>query len=205
MLLKEIIENYLSGSLGNYVDFACGTGRIISAVEQYATNSIGVDVSETMINEARRKCKRTEFFVQDVTKQPLTLPTIDVATAFRFFGNAQQELRKSVLQFLHSTLRTGGHLILNNHRNPHSVQNRLFSLTGGQHEMDLTYGKLRKLLEEQGFQIAMTFGIGGWILRHSFARREIFESAMSETFEKVSRILIPPSLCPDMIVIAKKL
>jgi SAM-dependent methyltransferase len=203
-VLLEIVEKTLNGNLGNYVDFACGTGRIISSLEKCATKSIGVDVSQSMVDIAKEKCERTQFFIKDVTKERLDFPPIDVVTSFRFFGNAQQELRDSVLQYLHSILRKDGLLILNNHRNPVSISNRLFSLSGGDHEMDLTYDKLRESLNRQGFTVLKTLGIGGWIFRHSFQRKEILESKMANVLERVSRVVVPTSLCPDMILIAKK-
>ena len=84
------------------------------------------------------------------------------------------------------------------------ISNRLFSLSGGDHEMDLTYDKLRESLNRQGFTVLKTLGIGGWIFRHSFQRKEILESKMANVLERVSRVVVPTSLCPDMILIAKK-
>ncbi len=40
-----------------YLDFACGTGRVISYVENFVESSHGIDISQEMLNIASKKTK----------------------------------------------------------------------------------------------------------------------------------------------------
>ena len=50
--LQEIVPN-LFAEKPRYLDFACGTGRITSVVAPMTAECTGVDVSESMLAEAR--------------------------------------------------------------------------------------------------------------------------------------------------------
>src|SRR6266568_3188375 len=67
--LKDIISKYFSDKIDSYLDFACGTGRIISSIEQFATYSCGIDISESMLQSARSKSSKSVFFCLDLTKE----------------------------------------------------------------------------------------------------------------------------------------
>src|SRR6185295_8842136 len=129
-----------------YLDFACGTGRITEMMAPLAQESIGVDVSGTMLEVARVKCPHVRFMESDLTRDNLDIGLFDMVTAFRFFGNAQDELRSAALKAVVALLRPGGHLVINSHRNPLSLAAVLNRATGGSDDMDLHYFKLKRLL-----------------------------------------------------------
>jgi ubiquinone/menaquinone biosynthesis C-methylase UbiE len=168
--LDYALARVLPAKPRRYLDFACGTGRITRQVEDSALESFGVDISASMLAQARRKCPRTTFFEADVTRQPLALGQFDLVTSFRFFGNAQDELRVAALRAINGLLHEGGYLIINNHRNPNALQARLHRLTGGEDDMDLTPHKLYRLLEEAGFEVVWQSAIGFWIWRSALAQ-----------------------------------
>ena len=141
--LERAVQRLFPASLPRYLDFACGTGRITRRVEAMATESYGVDLSQTMLDAARAKCCRTHFVCADLSKDSLQLGEFDLITAFRFFGNAQDELRDSAMAAIRRHLRLGGYLIINNHRNPRSM---LAAWRRNTREMDLSYSKLKSLL-----------------------------------------------------------
>src|SRR5688500_16110062 len=149
--LLRIIPQLFPTGKPRCLDFACGTGRVTSRVEPMASESYGVDVSESMLNSARAKCRSTTFVCADLTKEDVDLGTFDVVTAFRFFGNAQDELRASALHAIHRRLRPGGYLVMNNHRNPNSFLAVWRRLAVGKAEMDLSLHKLKSLLRAHGF------------------------------------------------------
>ena len=99
-ILAKTVQSLFPNKVPRYLDFACGTGRILSTVAQYAEASFGIDVSESMVSEAKQKSANTEFFITDLTSSQAPVADIDLITAFRFFGNAEQELRQSVLKAL---------------------------------------------------------------------------------------------------------
>lgn len=68
-LITKIVGAYFPNRIPRYLDFACGTGRVTSVVAPSAVASFGIDVSGTMIDEARRKLPGTTFLVTDITRQ----------------------------------------------------------------------------------------------------------------------------------------
>lgn len=119
-LLHSLLTD-LRNSVGeNCLDFACGTGRITQLAEGIFPSVVGVDVSATMLTQARLNCSKASLIEQDITSSALDRK-FDVITAFRFFLNAQPKLRASALQAIHGSLRDGGRLVLNIHVNSSSM------------------------------------------------------------------------------------
>lgn len=202
--LRRNIPILFPGGLPSYLDFACGTGRITSVVEGLAERSYGVDVSESMQAVAKAKCKKTTFFLQDITQQPLDLEPVDLVTAFRFFGNAEEALRLAALQAISRQMASGGYLIANNHRNPLSPYVRLGNLRGGNDPADLAPGKFEAALRAAGFSVQKVFGLGWWFIHSRMNNRSFCESAFVSLIDPLSRIPGLYRYCPDCIVVARK-
>ena len=155
-LLKRVLEQEYDKGARSYLDFACGTGRILHAAEEIFPETTGVDVSETMVKLAREKCHRSEIFVQDITTTPL-IKQYDVITAFRFFLNAEPELRNSVLKAIRENLADSGCLIVNIHVNRNSILGRVYQLRnimlGHIVANTLGFDEFRRLLHENKFQV----------------------------------------------------
>lgn len=148
-----------------YLDFACGTGRILSFVEKFADESVGVDVSESMLDIARGKIKKARVINCDLTMQDvLKGETYNLITAFRFFLNAQEELRQKVMVLLSGKLSDNGIFIFNNHGNLMSYH-LLTVLLGklGIKKVTLnhmSYFKVRKLIRNAGLKTIKVHGVG---------------------------------------------
>lgn len=103
------------------LDFACGTGRITAlvAAELPGADITGVDIAESMLEVARRRVPTATFLTVDGTELQRVVPnaSVDLATAFRFFPNADEPLRRATTAALADVVRPGGHLLFNNHRN----------------------------------------------------------------------------------------
>ena len=203
-LLRTIVPTLFPGMSPRYLDFACGTGRITSIVAPMSAHSFGVDISESMLKNAKLKCPDTQFFHMDITKNPLNLEPVDLITSFRFFGNAQDALRADVLPELNRLLKKDGYLLINNHRNPWSLQYMLGRLTGGKRELDLTPVKLKKILNANGFRITKVYGIGTWIFRNSLAQTKYLNSKFAKSLEVISRLPGAYFISPDSLIVAKK-
>lgn len=202
--LANLVTALHDNGISRYLDFACGTGRITRTVAPYARESIGIDISHSMLEVARTKCPGTRFIEADITRTSLDLGKFDVLTSFRFFGNAQDTLRHEVLTAMARLLRPGGYLIVNNHRNPLSTSALLHRMTGGAHGMDLTYFKFRRMLEKSGFALVKAQPIGFWLFRSAMqSSTAIVDAGARGERLFASRIYAP--FAPDMILVARRL
>jgi ubiquinone/menaquinone biosynthesis C-methylase UbiE len=203
-ILGSLVQQLFPHGIDRHLDFACGTGRITCLIAPKARTSYGVDVSPQMMEQARKRCPKTEFVLRDVTREPLSLAPFDLVTAFRFFGNAQDELRVSALRAIWAMLKPGGYLIINNHRNLWCIRNLALRLTGNAPDGDLSYGKLRRLLHQEGFQVISKQGIGVWIVRAAFMDTHILESKLARVLERLSRLEPLAILSPDAVIVVRK-
>ncbi len=203
--LQEIVPNLFPGGVPRYLDFACGTARITATVGPYAKEAVGVDISPSMLEEARRKCPLVRFIQADLTQGTPDIGQYDLATSFRFFGNAQQSLRREVLQVLARLVRPGGYLIVNNHRNPHSLAALLHRATGGNMQMDLTHSLYRSILAESGFQVVDSRPIGVWLYRSGLTGTvgRIDDKILAREKFWCRSVLAP--IAPDTVLIAQRM
>ena len=202
-LLATIVPKLFPGGIPRYLDFACGTGRVLSRVATYATTSMGVDISETMLAQARVKCPSSTLLHMDLTTADSELGVFDLITTFRFVGNAQDALRESALAALSRRLAPGGYLVLDSHRNPWSIRNLLHP--GSARDQDLHLSKLRSLLRKHGLTVVQTHGVGWWIVLDSQNTRSHLTSSLANLLERVPVGRTPLAwFCPDSVVVARK-
>lgn len=116
-VLNKIVSETLVNR-DNYLDFACGTGRITKILEPFFLSSYGIDVSKSMLKEAESKLNKTILIEQDITEDnPFEANQMDLISSFRFFLNAEEDLRTEVLKQLHNILSPTGYLVFNIHNN----------------------------------------------------------------------------------------
>jgi len=117
-IILRILEKYFTGRDIHLLDFACGTGRITELLENRVKTSTGIDVSGSMLAIARKKLKRTEIIETDITAENVLQPRkFNLITAFRFFLNAEPELRSAAIRAIAELLDEDGYLVFNNHQN----------------------------------------------------------------------------------------
>lgn len=201
--LRRIVPNLVHGG-GRYLDFACGTGRITSIVAPLVRESVGVDLSESMLAEARSKCPGTRFLQADLTREDVDIGEFDLATSFRFFGNAEHDLRAAAIGAIARRVRPGGFLIVNNHRNPRALGSLIAGLGGGHHDMDLTYRKFRRLLGDSGFRITDVRPIGFWIVRAKHRHSPSLAGNAASIAERIFRQSLWAPWAPDCVIVAQK-
>jgi SAM-dependent methyltransferase len=169
--ILELVDRYV-GHRPRYLDFACGTGRIIAALEHRAGESTGVDIAEDMVALARRKLTDSRLVVGDLTVDDALAPgPYDLVTAFRFFLNADDNLRERALAVIHRALAEDGVLVLNLHGNSASLRTLSLLLRrirphDGPRPRHLSFYGLRRLLRQYGFEVVEVRGYGfltaGW-------------------------------------------
>lgn len=121
-LEQSLLAELLPGTGAQTVlDFACGTGRISGVLSRELPRAdiVGLDVAESMLEVARESVPGVSFVGTDGRALRTVVPdaTMDLVTAFRFFPNADAELRASVTDAIARVVRPGGYVLFNNHRN----------------------------------------------------------------------------------------
>lgn len=159
-----------------YLDFACGSGRIIAAVEDLVSEAIGVDISASMLASARVRLPHVSFREVDILTAPDSIDhDYDVITAFRFFLNTEPEMRRAIMTDLAGRLRDSrSRLIFNIHGNPYSYLGLRSLLTdaGRTENRMMHYSETRRLAEAAGLEIEAWTGFG-LMPRWFFGRRHL--------------------------------
>ncbi len=158
--LKDFFARLSREKSGPVLDFACGTGRITRILKQYFEKVVGVDVSPDMLSQARKALLGVDFINVDLTKEENEIGQFELITAFRFFLNAQPELRRQSLEAFSRHLKPGGFLVLNNHLRASSIAGKLIKFgrkTGLTGRNCLEDAELEDLLRQHGFRVEKVF------------------------------------------------
>ena len=157
------------------MDFACGTGRWTQFLENHFKQTTGTDVSEQMIATARQKCSKSGFIVTDITTdtvdKELKDKQFDVITAFRFYKNAEEQLRKDVTESIPRYLKKNGLFIFDLHLNTFSFMGILANIIrflklqkllkiGELTIRTISLNDIRKLFTDTHFEIVDYYGMG---------------------------------------------
>jgi ubiquinone/menaquinone biosynthesis C-methylase UbiE len=165
-ILIKILKKYFEGKDINLLDFACGTGRITEFLENRVKTSTGVDVSGSMLAIAKEKLKRTEIIEADITAENILKPRkFNLITAFRFFLNAEPELRSAAIKAIAELLDDNGYLVFNNHQNSGSPWIRLRIAYYRKKNPEGIYNvmsieQMKKLIEEAELEIIEIYPAG---------------------------------------------
>ena len=153
--LDEILRRHLGTRPVTHLDFACGTGRVLEHLGDRVSAATGVDVSPSMMEVARKVAPQAELVEADLTQQdPLGDRRFDLITAFRFFPNAEPELRRAIFSVLARHLSPKGVLVFNNHKNRNSLRARFARLRGrGDPTGTMTHAEVTELLPQAGLRI----------------------------------------------------
>jgi len=165
-IILQILEKYFAGREINLLDFACGTGRITGFLENRVTTSTGIDVSDSMLAIARKKLHRTEIVNADITEENILKPRkFNLITAFRFFLNAEPQLRSTAMRAIAELLTEDGCFLFNNH---HSLDSPWIRLLNAWHlKKDpqgvfnvMSIDQMKKLVEDAGMEIVEIYPAG---------------------------------------------
>ncbi|HET9948313.1 MAG TPA: class I SAM-dependent methyltransferase [Longimicrobiales bacterium] len=203
-ILRDLVRRLFPSRIRRYMDFACGTGRITQHVGAYAEDVVGVDISASMLRTAREKMPALTWLQADLTREDPDLGTFDLVTAFRFFGNAEQDLRERAVRAIARRQEPGSVLIVNNHRNPNAVAARLARLRGQPDGMDLTHRKFIRLLEAAGYRIEQVVPIGVWAWRASVKDRAGEKPARYAQQERRWSAPWLAPIAPDCVLLAER-
>lgn len=138
----------------SHLDFACGTGRILAHFAPAVSASTGVDVSPSMLAVARRGMPSAEIIEADLTRQDvLGQRDFRLITAFRFFPNAEAELRQEVIGVLARHLSPQGILIFNNHLKFRSAAHLAEASIGQARKRRMRPSEVEAMVTSAGLQV----------------------------------------------------
>lgn len=165
-LIDEIVGKHVTRRQ-TYLDFACGTGRVLAHVEPYFESAVGLDISDTMLAAASSRVKAATLVQGDATTDPAVLhgSRFDFITAFRFFLNAQPALRDDAMAFIASALRDrDSRLLFNVHGNRHSTRALLAAKARMTHEQfaSMSLRECFELVDRHGLEVVEWYGIGSY-------------------------------------------
>lgn len=167
-VLRHLLQTKFPGNREiRYLDFACGTGRILAFLEDHVSSAWGVDLSDEMLKVARQSVTKSKLITADLTQtDPFQGQTFDLITAFRFFLNAQADLREQVMKVLARLLKPDGFLVLNVHMNHSSLLAKLVRTKRRLRGLDpyafntLAHEEMERLAAVSGLQIVETYHRG---------------------------------------------
>jgi SAM-dependent methyltransferase len=151
------------------LDFAAGSGRILSFVERLSDSAVGIEISEQMAERARQRVERAPVLCRDITVPGAQIEgTYDIITAFRFILNAEPALRRSAMLALRQRLRDRSSLIIfNNHGNMWSHKAILYPLHAARHGRGpktsgnyLSHRQVTRLAKSVGLRVQRAYGCG---------------------------------------------
>jgi SAM-dependent methyltransferase len=156
--LDRILKAYYEDEGVSHLDFACGTGRILSHLADRASVSVGVDLSPSMLEVARKNLNDVVLHEADITRNDvLGDQKFNLVTAFRFFPNAEPELRLEAMRTLAEHLDDEGYFVFNNHKNTASSRNRLARLFGRHGYQGMSVREVQDLLVSANMEIVQTY------------------------------------------------
>lgn len=202
--VAAVLDRRFPAGVDRYLDFACGSGRVLATIAPRAADPVGVDVSDKMLAVARQRAPAATLEQRDITREPYAGEQFDLVTAFRFFLNAEPELRRDALRALHARLKHDGVLIVNLHGNPWSMRAVGATVRRLVLREPINYLSLRafaKLLREAGFEIQEWRGFGLMVAR-------VFNTlgpTLPEAAEALARRFpVLQRFCVDLVVVCGK-
>ncbi|MCP4263608.1 MAG: class I SAM-dependent methyltransferase [Planctomycetes bacterium] len=201
-ILDRILLEFLDNCEIRHFDFACGTGRILAHYEKRAHESVGVDISSSMLETARRNLDYSKLIQADITREDvLDSQKFNLITAFRFFPNAQPKLRSEAMQALVRHLDKDGYMVFNNHRNLSSSRCRIARLCGRGGREGMAMAEVKDLVLEHSMKIVRVYHL---CVLPASERRMLLPYSILRSMERVlSRFRLFRNLGENLIFVCK--
>lgn len=109
-LERRVVERYFTSAESTALDIGCGAGRTTTVLDQRGHDVIGIDLTKTLVGEARSRFPDIGFLVGDVCSLPFGDETFEYAL-FSYNGIddiAPEEARYEALREVHRVLKPGG-------------------------------------------------------------------------------------------------
>jgi SAM-dependent methyltransferase len=204
-ILKEIVDGRFRGRPFDHLDVACGTGRILQHIRPWARQSCGIDISSSMLQIARARAAGASVIRGDfAAPNPPFARRFDLVTCFRFFLNAEHNLRAGVARNAAVHLSDRGIFVFNNHRNYHSLTYRMLRAAGrsAAHLACMKHSDAETLVAEAGLKIVAVYHIG--IVPGTDQRMYLPYGLSARIEQMATRVRALASLSNDLLYVCER-
>jgi SAM-dependent methyltransferase len=110
--IPEIVRKYVKG--GKAVDFGCGTGRSTRFIKKHGFNTIGIDISEDMVEKAKKFDPEGDYrVIKDGDFEQLRRNCYDLVLSMFTFDNIPDlDKRTELMKKLSSLLNKDGKIVM---------------------------------------------------------------------------------------------
>jgi len=123
-------------------------------------SALGIDVSESMLQQCQETHPKVEVICADLTRSdPVPERMFDLVTAFRFFPNAEDQLRVDAMLALSRKVKPNGVLIFNNHKHAGNIVYRARNVLGRPNRA-MTHSQALSLVSMAGLKVEEIRGFG---------------------------------------------
>lgn len=203
--VRRIMEESAQAGHSSYLDFACGTGRVLKVGYSVFHMGVGVDISPDMLSVAANRVPEATLHCVDVTCTPTAVQgKFDCVTMFRFLLNAEPDLRLAALKWVASRMEPGSILIVNNHRNSlsaHGLMARAFRHSAQRETNTLSRRATVSLLGEAGFEVTRE---EGFRILPTLSGKPIFGGKLQMAMERLCRRLGLGRLGAELVFVAAR-
>ena len=116
LIADMILKNHSDDLLGKVLDLGCGTGLVGKEVKQFCSHLVGIDLSNSMLEHARRKDVYDELMQSDILEylstEDLNFDYFISADVFVYMGDLSE-----VFRLIKSRNRSGGTLMFSTEHN----------------------------------------------------------------------------------------
>jgi SAM-dependent methyltransferase len=208
--IKDLVSSHIAVSAADggtrYLDFACGTGRVLKIGALHYDDCTGIDISADMLHVARERVPGANIICGDVTTEDLaTGEMYDCVTLFRFLLNAELALNLEVLRWLADHMPQGAILIGNNHMNSASIRGIVTMLSNqilGTNHNHLSRARTTDMLRESGFKILQW---SGYRVLPTIKGKPILGKNGQLAMERVARALQLGRVGSEQVFIAERI
>ena len=206
-LLAAELERLRSMDKRTYLDFACGTGRVLGLAEKIFDAPVGVDISSAMAERAEQACQKSEvIYPRDIVAEPLGR-RFEVITAFRFFLNAEKDLRLAVLNRFAEMQEPGDYLVANIHVNSSSMLGLAYRAANKVRKTKANVRSAAEAIQEverAGYVVEKRINYSFWPRIGPWFGP--LQGRMLTTVERIQRKLglLPPTLAQSFMLICRR-
>lgn len=186
----------------NFLDIACGLGRMLEISSTYKTNNYGIDVSEIAVEKAKLKLPNDTILEANAENLPFENSLFDYITCL---GSLERMIDKDAVLTEIKRVTNQDAKICFMVRNSNSwrwvfTKRLLFLINKKGHQDAKSFNEWKTLFEKHDFIIEKCIADQWPIMK----MKRIFSFGIFNDFKKVSKSIIPLAFANEFIFILKK-